>query len=73
VVTISITAEALEAIAATLPADREAERRPDGRGRFFITIERHVVNRLVYLRGPGEDYSDVILRLAQETAKTTRG
>jgi hypothetical protein len=27
-------------------------------------LEPHVVNKLRHLRGPGESYSDVILRLA---------
>jgi hypothetical protein len=63
-VTISISAEALAAIAATLPEGREAERRPDGKGGFFITLPHDVLNKLNYVRGPGESYSDVILRLA---------
>lgn len=50
VVTISISAEALAAIAATLPDGREAERRPDGRGGYFITLPHGVVDRLGYLR-----------------------
>jgi hypothetical protein len=64
VVTISISAEALAAIEATLPEGREAERRPDGKGGFFITLPHDVLNKLNYVRGPGESYSDVILRLA---------
>jgi hypothetical protein len=64
VVTISISAEALAAIEATLPEGREAERRPDGKGSFFITLPHDVLNKLNYVRGPGESYSDVILRLA---------
>jgi hypothetical protein len=65
VVTISITAEALAAIAATLPEGREAERRPDGKGGYFITLPHTVVDRLNYLREPGQSYSDVILALAR--------
>jgi hypothetical protein len=64
VLTISISAEALAAIAATLPDDREAEQRPDGKGGYFITLPRGVVDRLNYLRGPGQSFSDVILALA---------
>jgi hypothetical protein len=60
----SITAEALAAIAATLPDERVAERRPDGKGAYFVTLRRDVLDTLNYLRGPGESYSDVILRLA---------
>ena len=63
-VTISISAEALAAIAATLPDGREAERRPDGKGGYFITLPHGVVDRLSHLREAGQSYSDVILRLA---------
>jgi hypothetical protein len=63
-VTISITAEALAAIAATLPEGREAERRPDGKGAYFVTLPRGVLDRLKAMRAPGESYSDAILRLA---------
>jgi hypothetical protein len=51
-------------IEATLPEGREAEPRPDGKGGYFITLPRDVLNKLNDLRGPGEGYSDVILRLA---------
>jgi hypothetical protein len=64
VVTISISAEALAAIEASLPEGREAERRPDGKDGYFITLPHAVLNKLNYVRGPGESYSDVILRLA---------
>ena len=30
-------------------------------------LARHVVDRLRAMRGPGESYSDVILRLARDT------
>lgn len=63
-VTISITAEAIAAIAGTLPSERVADRRPDGKGGYFITLPHGVVDRLKALRGPGESYSDVILALA---------
>ena len=65
VVTISISAEARAAIAATLPDGREAERRPDGKGAYFVTLPRDVLDKLNYLRGPGESYSDVIIRVAR--------
>jgi len=65
VVTISITAEALSAIAATLPDNREAERRPDGKGGFLVTLDHRLLDRLKAMRGPGESYSDVIIRLAR--------
>lgn len=36
----------------------------DEKGNREIWLEPHVVDRLLSLRGPGENYSDVILRLA---------
>jgi hypothetical protein len=39
------------------------EREPDDNGERLIWLEPHIVNKLRYLRGPGESYSDVILRL----------
>jgi hypothetical protein len=50
VVTISISAEALAAIAATLADDREAERRPDGKGAYFVTLPRDVLDKLARAR-----------------------
>ena len=63
--TISISAKALAAIAATLPVGREADRRPDGKGAYFVTLPRDVLDKLNYLRAPGESYSDVIIRVAR--------
>ena len=56
---------AYEVIIATLP--ERALLWPVQRqgGRCFIQIEAAVLDRLRAMRGPGEDYSDVILRLAQ--------
>lgn len=62
---ISITAEAFEAIKATLPLGSVAfEPEVDAKGERHIWLEPHVVNKLRLLRGPGESYSDVILKLA---------
>jgi hypothetical protein len=58
---ISISAEALSAIEATLPEGGGAERRPDCKGGYLITLPHGVVDRLKYLREPGQ--SDVILRV----------
>ena len=65
-VTISISAEALAAVAATLPEGREAERRPDGKGGYFIALPHGVVDRLNYLREPGMSYSDVIVTAGED-------
>ena len=40
------------------PDGREAERRSDGKGGYFVTLPHAVVDRLKALRGPGESYSD---------------
>jgi hypothetical protein len=66
-VTISITAEACAAIRSTLPKGVRARSRLDEGGGFKITLDRHTLDRLKALRGPGESFSDVILRLAAET------
>jgi predicted CopG family antitoxin len=63
-VTISITAEAYAAIRSTLPKGVRAEPRLDEGGGFKITLDRHTLDRLAALRGPGESYSDVIVRLS---------
>ena len=64
-VTISISAEAFAAIAATLPKGSKAEARPDGRGGYLVTLDRNVLDRLRAARGPGDSYSDVIIRVAR--------
>jgi hypothetical protein len=61
---ISIAAAAFEAIAATLPSSVGVEARRAPNGDYFIWLEPRFVDRLRALRGPGETYSDVILRLA---------
>jgi hypothetical protein len=45
--------------------DREAERRPDGKGAYFVTLRRDVLDKLNYLRGSGESCSGVIIRAAR--------
>jgi hypothetical protein len=43
------------------------ENEVDANGQRLIWLEPRVVDRLRHLRGLGESYSDVILRLASET------
>ena len=43
------------------------ETEPDERGERLIWLDRAIIDRLRSVRGPGESYSDVILRLAGET------
>ncbi len=65
-ITISITVAAYEAIKATLPPGADAwAAEPDGRGGVRLTLDPKTLDRLTALRGPGESYSDVILRLAK--------
>jgi hypothetical protein len=66
-VRIAISPEAFEAIARTLPLGSVGyENKTNERGGRLIWLERAVVDRLRSLRGPGESFSDVILRLAAE-------
>ena len=61
---IAITTQAYEAIWAMLPDGATPRPGPDGLMRIWL--EREFVDRLAAMRGPGESYSDVILRLAKE-------
>ena len=62
---IAITAAAYEAIAATLPVGSVAyEPQLGANGEVFVWLEDRWLSKLGALRGPGESYSDVILRLA---------
>ena len=60
-ITISISAEAYQAITGNLPDPSQH----DAQGGFAITLDRRTIDRLTAARGPGESYSDVILRLAK--------
>jgi uncharacterized hydantoinase/oxoprolinase family protein len=61
--TISITADAVAAIAATFPEEWGAEARPDGKGAACSRCAQRI-NLLKSIGGPGESYSDLILRIA---------
>ena len=62
---IAITPAAYEAIAATLPGNVGVEPRRASNGDYLLWLEPRFVDRLAAMRGPGESYSDVILRLAR--------
>jgi hypothetical protein len=64
-VTISITSEAFAAIEATFAKGSKADARPDGKGGYLIVLPHALLDRLKAMRGAGESYSDVILRLAK--------
>ena len=69
---IAITPAAFEAISATLPLGSVGfEREPDAKGERQIWVEAAVVDRLAAMRGPGESYSDVIMRLVEPEAQST--
>ena len=64
---IAISAEAFEAIARTLPLGSVGyENKTDEQGQRLIWLDPAMVDRLRAMRGPGESYSDVILRLESE-------
>jgi hypothetical protein len=60
-VTISITAEAYRAITGRLP-DPSLR---DERGGYAFLVDRKTLGRLTAVRGAGEGYRDVIIRLAK--------
>ena len=65
---IAISVEAFEAIAQTLPLGNVGyENKVNEKGERLIWLEPNMVNRLRSMRGPGESYSDVVLRLAAES------
>ena len=63
---IAISEAAFEAIAATLKLGSVGfENATDEEGRRLIWLDHAVVNRLRAMPGPGESFSDVILRLVE--------
>jgi hypothetical protein len=64
-VRIAITQAAFDAIAKTLPLGSVGyENATNEKGERLIWLDRAIVDRLRAMRGPGESYTDVILRLA---------
>jgi hypothetical protein len=69
VIRIAISTEAFEAIAMTLPTPLGSvsyENASNEKGERYVWLDPRVINHLRALRGPGESFSDVILRLAAE-------
>ena len=63
-----ISEAAFEAICATLPLGNVGyENKTDEQGQRLIWLDRAMVDRLRAMRGPGESFSDVILRLTSES------
>jgi hypothetical protein len=62
-----------EAIAKTLAVGNVGyEAEPNERGERLIWLEVAMVDRLGAMRGPGESYSDIIMRIATREALATR-
>ena len=71
---IAITTEAFDAIARTLPLGSVGyENQVNERGERLIWLDRAVVSRLRAMRGRGESYSDVILRLVADAGDAGGG
>ena len=62
---LTITPAAFEAIAATLPGSVHFDNECAPNGDYLIWLEPAVVSRLKAMRGPGESYSDAIIRVAR--------
>jgi hypothetical protein len=66
-VRIAISEAAFDAIAKTLPLGSVGyENKVNERGERLIWLDLAVVDRLRAMRGPGESFSDVILRIAAD-------
>ena len=66
---IAITSEAFDAVCATLPLGSLGFEPQLNEGERLVWLEAAVDDRLAAMRGPGESYSDVILRLIEIEAK----
>jgi hypothetical protein len=65
-VRIAISQAAFDAIASTLALGSVGfENKTDEHGQRLIWLDRAVVDRLRAMRGAGESYSDVILKLVE--------
>jgi hypothetical protein len=65
---IAISQAAFDALAATMQLGSVGyENATDAHGNRLIWLAPEVVARLRAIRGPGESYSDVIMRLTAET------
>jgi hypothetical protein len=67
---IAITEAAFAAVAATLSLARGCEPEVDATGERLLWVDQAVADRLSAIRGPGESYSDLILRLIAGKAQS---
>lgn len=71
---IAITQAVFDAICATLPLGSIGyENATNENGERLIWLDHGVVARLRAMRGPGESYSDVILRLVASSGSGMEG
>jgi hypothetical protein len=63
---IAISPEVYAAILKSMPLGTVGVDKLDEQGRHLIWLDPRVVAKLRALRGPGEDFSAVIIRLAVE-------
>jgi hypothetical protein len=64
-IAIAVTPAAHQAIKASLLGTGDATPRPGSDGLIRVWLDRKFVDRLTQMRGHGESFSDVILRLAE--------
>jgi hypothetical protein len=62
---VALTDAAYDAIASTLPKGAAWWPMQRDRGQCFIQVEAAVVDRMRAIRRPGQNYSQVILRLVE--------
>jgi hypothetical protein len=67
-VRIAISQKSFDAIVATLPSNVGFENKRAENGDVYVWLPRHVLAKLNALRGRGQNYSDVILRLTAEVS-----
>jgi hypothetical protein len=71
---LAISQAAFDAIVATLPLGTVSfENKTNERGERLVWLAPDAVNKLRAMRGPGESYSDVILRLAAVGRESVNG
>jgi hypothetical protein len=69
VIRIAITAEAFEAIKATMSLGSVGyENARTASGGYFLWLDQRTVDKLKAARQPGEGYSETIIRLAADRA-----
>lgn len=64
---IAISAAAYQAIVASSASPVQEPQEAPG-GEFYLWLDKMTLNRLTAIRGPGESYSDTILRMSMADA-----